>query len=669
MTHPTPPTPVRDAAGAALQGPATDHHSAMQQRFGWQVPSHLNMAQLCCVRWAEADLSKEKIAVIQDGPSAEATFHSYFELHEQACRLANVLSGPGGLGVQRGDRVAIVLPQRFETAVAYMGVMQAGAVGMPLSMLFGPEALAYRLQDSQAVVAICDEAGWANLDEVRAQCPALRAVLVVGETGSVVGPGADRAVRPWAVSLAAASPAFACVNTLADEPAVLIYTSGTTGNPKGGLIPHRALVGNLSGFVCSQNLFGFAPGPQGELPFPSASPAPVPPHVAGMAALEALAPEPPLPLGSEAVFWSPADWAWTGGLMDALLPTLYFGRPIVAYNGRFSPEVAFGLLQRHRVTHSFLFPTALKAMMKAYPRPRERFQFQLHGLMSAGEAVGDAVFAYCREQLGVVVNEMFGQTEVNYVVGNFSLNQVWGEAIPAATPHALGWPAKPGSMGKGYPGHRVTTIDDDGQECPVGVPGEVAVHRRSPHPEPQGQLDPIFMLGYWGKPEATLAKFTGPADNSWFRTGDMAVRDADGYLWYHGRADDVFKVAGYRIGPSEIENCLVKHPAVLNAAVVPKPDAERGALVKAYVVLSPEFVANNAHGISATSLSDAETMAPLVAELQAHVKSRLAPYEYPKEMEFVEGLPMTTTGKVQRRILRLQEEARYRAQASGTGPA
>ncbi|MBA4257359.1 MAG: AMP-binding protein, partial [Polaromonas sp.] len=258
MTHPTPPTPVRDAAGAALQGPATDHHSAMQQRFGWQVPSHLNMAQLCCVRWAEADLSKEKIAVIQDGPSAEATFHSYGELHEQACRLANVLSGPGGLGVQRGDRVAIVLPQRFETAVAYMGVMQAGAVGMPLSMLFGPEALAYRLQDSQAVVAICDEAGWANLDEVRAQCPALRAVLVVGETGSVVGetgsvvgPGADGAVRPWAASLAAASPVFACVNTLADEPAVLIYTSGTTGNPKGGLIPHRALVGNLSGFVCS----------------------------------------------------------------------------------------------------------------------------------------------------------------------------------------------------------------------------------------------------------------------------------------------------------------------------------------------------------------------------------------------------------------------------------
>jgi acetyl-CoA synthetase len=643
----------------------------MQQRFGWQVPTQLNMAQWCCTRWAAQPDAKEKIAVIEDGASARATFHSYFELNEQACRLANVLAGSGGLGVQRGDRVAIVLPQRFETAVAYMGVMQAGAVGMPLSMLFGPEALEYRLQDSAATVAICDEAGWANLSEVRARCPALRAVIVVGElTVEPVDAGGSGHVLAWGPALAQASPAFECVPTLADEPAVLIYTSGTTGNPKGGLIPHRALVGNLSGFVCSQNLFGFAPGPNGELPFPSSS---------SSSSL------PSLPQGSQAVFWSPADWAWTGGLMDALLPTLCFGRPIVAYNGRFTPEVAFTLLQRHGVTHSFLFPTALKAMMKACPRPREQYSFQLQGLMSAGEAVGDAVFAYCREQLGVVVNEMFGQTEVNYIVGNFSLNRVWGEGTPAAGSVAanaatagLGWPAKPGSMGKGYPGHRVTTIDDAGNECPVGEPGEVAVHRRSPYPQPLGQLDPIFMLGYWGKPEATLAKFTGNPDDSWFRTGDMAVRDADGYLWYHGRADDVFKVAGYRIGPSEIENCLVKHPAVLNAAVVPKPDTERGALVKAYVVLAPEYMAANGFTASAVGtfnagnsaaaamVADADGwMAALVAELQAHVKSRLAPYEYPKEIEFVEALPMTTTGKVQRRILRLQEEARHRDHLAG----
>jgi acetyl-CoA synthetase len=325
------------------------------------------------------------------------------------------------------------------------------------------------------------------------------------------------------------------------------------------------------------------------------------------------------------VFWSPADWAWTGGLMDALLPSLYFGRPIVGYNGRFTPEVAFELMQRHGVTHSCLFPTALKAMMKAVPKPRTRYRLKLQALMSAGEAVGDAVFAYCREQLGVTVNEMFGQTEINYIVGNCSRL----------------WPAKPGSMGKGYPGHRVAVIDDEGRECPRGTPGEVAVHRRDVHGEP----DPVFFLGYWHNDAATQAKFTGAVDDSWCRTGDTAVMDADGYLWYQGRADDLFKAAGYRIGPSEVENCLVKHPAVANAAVVPKPDAERGAVVKAYVVLAPGWAGD----------------AALVDALQAHVRERLAPYEYPKEIEFIDALPMTTTGKVQRRVLRLQEEERARA--------
>jgi acetyl-CoA synthetase len=323
--------------------------------------------------------------------------------------------------------------------------------------------------------------------------------------------------------------------------------------------------------------------------------------------------------------------------MDALLPTLYFGREIVAFRGRFSAERAFELMQRHRVTHSFLFPTALKAMMKAVPEPRRRYRLRLRALMSAGEAVGDAVFAWCRDHLGVTVNEMFGQTEINYVVGNCA------SYVDASGRRRPGWPARAGSMGRAYPGHRVAVIDDDGRECPRGVPGEVAVHRLDVH----GMPDPVFFLGYWNRPEATRAKFTGDPASSWCRTGDTAVMDEDGYLWYQGRSDDVFKVAGYRIGPSEIENCLVKHPAVANAAVVPKPDAERGALVKAFVVLAPGFA------------PDAE----LVAALQQHVRGRLAPYEYPKEIEFVDALPMTTTGKVQRRVLRLREEELARAAA------
>ena len=569
-------------------------YAALHSRFGWQVPQHFNMAQACSQRWAALPDATKRIAVRAYSTGAESTFYTYAQLQEQANRLSNVLRT---LGVQRGDRVGIVLPQRFETAVAYMAVLQLGAVAMPLSMLFGPEALQFRLHDSEAVVAICDATSLEALASVRDDCPLLRTIVGVGASGP--------ADVHWADVLAQAPASFTPVDTLAEEPAVLIYTSGTTGNPKGALIPHRALIGNLSGFVASQNWFGFD-GKKNAT--------------------------------SKAVFWSPADWAWTGGLMDALLPTLYFGRPIVAYSGRFSPQTALELMRDCGVTHTFLFPTALKAMMKAYPGAkgktvRQQFKLKLDAIMSAGEAVGDAVFGYCETQLGVKPNEMFGQTEMNYIVGNCNLR----------------YPSKPGSMGMGYPGHRVAVIDDEGKECPVGVPGDVALHRLDVH----GHPDPIFFLGYWKNPAATAAKFTG----DWCRTGDLAVRDADGYLWYQGRSDDVFKAAGYRIGPGEIENCLVKHPAVINAAVVPKPDAERGALVKAYVVIAPDFIAACAGDTGATD----QLHAKLTVELQAHVKGQLAPYEYPKEIEFVDTLPMTTTGKVQRRVLRLQEEARYAA--------
>ncbi len=569
-----------------------DPYARWHSRFSWLVPEKFNIAQVCCGRWAAQPDTMKNIAVYAMGTGSTSQFYTYFELQEQANRLSRVLALQG---VQRGQRVAIVMPQRFETAVAYMAVLQMGAVAMPLSMLFGPDALEFRLHDSDAVLAICDESALAGVSAVRPNCPQLRCVLGVGSVGA-------RADIDYFEALASAAGNFTPAVTEADEPAVLIYTSGTTGNPKGALIPHRALIGNLSGFVCSQNWFGF--------------------DGRGNAA-------------SEAVFWSPADWAWTGGLMDALLPTLYFGRPIVACSDRFSPQTALELMGRFGVTHTFLFPTALKAMMKAYPGStaatvRQQFGLKLQAIMSAGEAVGDAVFDYCQKQLGITVNEMFGQTEINYIVGNCA---------------AL-WPPKPGSMGKAYPGHRVAVIDEAGTECAAGVAGDVALNLFDVH----GHPDPIFFLGYWKNEAATHEKFTG----NWCRTGDLATRDEDGYLWYQGRSDDVFKAAGYRIGPGEIENCLVKHPAVANVAVVPKPDRERGALVKAYVVLAPDFIAARALFAGFKAEFDAK----LVAELQAHVKDKLAPYEYPKEIEFLKALPMTTTGKVQRRVLRLLEQER-----------
>jgi acetyl-CoA synthetase len=548
--------------------PRIDDYAELHAGFRWNVPERFNIAQVCCTRWARQ--APGAIAIRHEHESGARRIVTYAELDRDADRLAGALLR---LGIGRGDRVAIVMPQRPETAIAHIAIYRLGAVAMPLSMLFGPEALEYRINDSGARLALVDESGIDNVLEARLLCAQLGTIVAVGAAEG-------RGDVDWSALLAGAEPLDAPVESGADDPAVLIYTSGTTGPPKGTLLPHRALIGNLPGFVCSQNWF-----PQ-----------------------------------DDAVFWSPADWAWTGGLMDALLPTLYFGREIVAYQGRFAPETAFALMERYRVTHTFLFPTALKAMMKAVPEPAKRFALELRAIMSAGEAVGDAVFAWCRDRLGIVPNEMFGQTEINYIVGNCDAR----------------WPARAGSMGRPYPGHRIAVLDDDGRECPRGTPGDVALHRRDVH----GDRDPIFFLGYWKRDDATLAKFTGDSDNSWCRTGDTATMDADGYLWYQGRSDDVFKAAGYRIGPSEIENCLVKHAAVANAAVVPKPDRERGAVVKAYVVLAVGHVASR----------------ELEHALQAHVRGKLAPYEYPKEIEFIDALPMTTTGKVQRRVLRLREE-------------
>jgi acetyl-CoA synthetase len=566
----------------------TDQYAQLYQAFRWHVPPQFNIADMCCRRWANDTATANAVAIITDDGAGNVQRTTFAELQAQANSISHALAHAG---VQRGDRVAIVLPQCVATAAAHIAIYQLGAVAMPLSILFGPDALEYRLQDSGAVAAIVDESVASTVRGLLPQCPALKQLWTVSEAGEF-HPMLPR------------SAAFVCATTAADDPAVLIYTSGTTGPAKGALIPHRAMIGNLTGFVASQNWFGFGERTASKHNAGLLSPSPLPSPASGRG-------------GLNTVFWSPADWAWTGGLMDALLPSLYFGKPIIACRARFSADLAFELMQRHAVTHTFLFPTALKAMMKAYPQPRKHFKLHLQGMMSAGEAVGATVYQWCESALGLRVNEMFGQTEINYIVGNSDR-----------------WSARAGSMGRGYPGHRVAVIDEAGNICQPNVAGDVAVNRYDIHGDP----DPVFFLGYWKRKQATIAKYTG----DWCRTGDLATQDEDGYLWYQGRADDMFKAAGYRIGPSEVENCLLKHPAVANAAVVPKPDAQRGAVVKAFIVLVAGVVGDEA----------------LIAELQTHVRGKLAPYEYPKDIEFIDALPMTNTGKVQRKVLRELEMQR-----------
>ena len=547
-----------------------DRYREVYEGFRWQVPRRFNIAHYACRRWAG-----ERVALHWEDESGETRRLSFGELAAQADRLANALAH---LGIARGDRVAILLPQRPETLIAYLACFQMGAIAVPLSFLFGPDALEYRLSHSGARVAIADPVTYANLEGLRERLPALRHVIgVAGASG--------RDVLDWDATLAKAASGFEMVETAPEDPAVIIYTSGTTGPPKGALLPHSALLGNLPGFEHSHDAF-----PQeGDL------------------------------------FWTPADWAWTGGLWDALMPTLYHGRAILGFRGRFDAERAFHLLSKYRIRNAFLVPTALKLMMRAVPKPRAQHDFALRTLMSGGEALGPAVFHWAREELGVTVNEIFGQTEMNYIVGNS---------------HRV-WPVRPGSMGRPYPGHRIAVIDAAGNPLPPGEAGDVAVHRQWT----DGTPDPVFFLGYWGDEEATARKYSG----DWCRTGDEAMADEDGYLWYQGRGDDMFKTAGYRVGPAEIENCIVKHPAVANCAVVPTPDATRGALVKAFVLLSPGQRASEA----------------VADSIREHVRKFLAPYQQPREIEFVEELPMTTTGKVQRKVLREREYARKRATSSG----
>ena len=523
----------------------------IRSQFSWNVPQWFNIAADVCDRHAAL---RDQVALWYENLQGEARSFTFGQICELSNRFANVLTG---LGVKPGDRVGIILPQRPETAITHMAVYKTGAVALPLSILFGPDALDYRLRDSGAKVVVTDRDRWPAIAALREKLPNLEHIVICGE---------DHADLSFWKAVESASKDFAPVRTRAEDPALLIYTSGTTGPPKGALHAHRALLGHLTGFEMSHNFF-----PQA---------------------------------GDR--FWTPADWAWAGGLLDGLLPAWHYGIPILAYEGgKFDPERACYLLQKYEIRNTFLPPTAAKMMMQV-PKIRERFRVRLRSLMSAGEAVGQEVIRWAQENLDITVNEMWGQTEANYLVGNCA------EVLRV----------KPGSIGKPYPGHDVDVIDEQGKPTPPDEIGELACRRG----------DPVMFLGYWGQAEATLSKFVG----DWFTTGDLAYRDQDGYFWFLGRKDDIISSSGYRIGPTEIEDCLLKHPAVAQAAVIGVPDALRGNVVKAFVVLATGY----------------EPSEVLMGEIQKHVRGRLAAYEYPREIEFMKELPLTTTGKIRRSELR-----------------
>ena len=532
-----------------MLGSNAKDYATLYRDFRWSIPARYNIGVDVCDRWAAREPGRLAILHVHGDGRSESI--SYGHLRETSNRLANVLRAQG---VKRGDRVAIFMPQAPEVAAAHIAIYKLGAVALPVAILFGPDALQYRLQNSAAKALLTSAQGLAKFDEIRAQVPHVTCVI------SVDGGFADL--------LAKASSDFTPVDTAADEPAMMIYTSGTTGQPKGALHAHRVLLGHLPG---------------AELP-----------HY-------------PFPQAGDS-YWTPADWAWAGGLLDVLLPSLHHGVPVIARRfDKFDPDEAFALMAKVGVRNAFIPPTALR-MMRAVPSPRGRYDFKLRSMASGGESLGIEALEWGREAFGLTINEFYGQTECNLVLGSCAqLGQF-----------------KAGAIGKPVPGHTVAVIGRGGEILMAGELGQIAVKRP----------DPVMFLEYWGRPEATREKFIG----DWMGTGDQGVMDEEGYISFVGRDDDVISSAGFRIGPGEIEDCLIRHPAVALAAVIGKPDKVRGEIVKAFIVLK-----------SGHPPSDA-----LAGEIQGFVKTRLSAHEYPREVAFIEQMPMTTTGKVIRRLLREQ---------------
>jgi len=522
------------------------------REFHWQVPVNYNIGVDICDRWAHSDPAR--IALIHKPFDGEVERFSYLDLKNQSNRLANLLRSRG---IERGDRVALLLPQCPQTCFGHIAIYKLGAIVVPLASLFGIEALEFRLNNSGVRIIITNDQGVEKIKAIRHRLETVEQVFNIEGSG-----------KNLEHEMAGFDAEFDPVKTSPDDPALMVYTSGTTGPPKGALHGHRVLLGHLPGVQFQHDFFPR----EGDLT------------------------------------WTPADWAWAGGLLNILLPSLHFGVPVLACRfDKFSPETAFELMAEFKVRNVFIPPTALK-MMRIIDKPAQRYDLDLRTIASGGEALGREVYDWAQVELGITINEFYGQTECNIVLSSCQ---------------AIGI-SKAGAIGRAVPGHTVAIINDIGEVLEAGETGTIAIKRP----------DPVMFLQYWKDPEATKQRYIG----DWLTTGDQGVMDEDGYISFIGRDDDVITSAGYRIGPGEIEDCLIGHEAVSLAAAVGKPDPLRTEIVKVFIVLKQGFDAND----------------DMAQSIQAYVRQRLSAHEYPREIEFVDHLPLTTTGKVIRRLLRDQ---------------
>jgi acetyl-CoA synthetase len=544
-------------------------YEELYSNFKWEIPQYYNIGVDVCDKWAD---DKNRLALIYADPHGIDRKYTFSELRNISNRLANALKAHG---ITRKDRVAILLSQRPETLISHISVYKLGAIAVQLLTLFGPDAIEFRLQDSAAKAVITDKENLSKIWEIKERLPGLKLIIAIDADKE------EGAVDFWQC-VEKGSRDFTPVRTKSDDPALIIYTSGTTGQPKGTLHGHRILPGILPGFEFYHNLFPR----KGDL------------------------------------MWTPLDWAYIGGSYDALFPTLHHGFPMLAYRPRkFDAEEAFYMMAKHGVRNLMAVPTVLRMMMHAVKDPRNRYDLQLRSITAGGETLGEALCDWTREYLGVEINEQYGQTECDLVVGFCS------EVMSRV----------PGAIGKAVPGHLVEIINEDGRVAKQDEIGEIAV--KGP--------DPVMFLEYWKNPQATKDKFIG----QWMRTGDYGRKDQNGCFWFSGRQDDIIESGGFRIGPGEVEACLMKHRAVALVGVIGVSDPIRGEIVKAFILPKEGVTPDRA----------------LEESIKEHVKKRLEAHAYPREVEFLEEMPMTKTGKILKQKLRRIHEGQKAKEAPSKG--
>ena len=541
-----------------------DSYEQLVDSFEWEIPEEFNVATYICDRWAEAE--PDRVALhIKDDPRGQGEY-TFGEIQAAANRLANYLEEEG---VERGDRIGVNVPQKPEAVVGHLAAWKLGAVSVPLSTLFGPDALQYRLNDCSATACIIDESTVDVYRSVRDELDDLTTALTVGDVDQN-----DGEVDFWAAQ-EGHSEEFETRTTASDDDLTIFYTSGTTGEPKGVRHAHRMLLGHLplfSSWFMNLELTG------------------------------------------DDVYWTPASWTWMGGLGIVVLPAMFYGVPTVGWNEQFDGKDVFELIETYEITNYWIPPTALRMMMEEKEAAERHDVSSVRAITSGGESLGKTIVDWVKETFeGAAIHEGYGQTEANMVVGGC-------EPLDAV---------RQGKIGKAAPGQEVQILDPDTAEPTVepGEVGEIGIWYEN---------NPVCLKEYWNKPEKTDAK----VQDGWLLTEDLGKMDEDGYLEFVSRKDDVIISSGYRIGPEEIEDSLAGHEAVADAGIIGVPDDKRGEVPKAYVKLSEGY----------------EPSESLAEELQQHVKERLAKYEYPRQLEFIDELPKTATGKIRRADLEKKHE-------------